>query len=84
MQKAPCGLVINMQKATRPGHKHTEKERPHMRKTRAFLSFLTTAFLSLSAALCPLVLSCNGNGGTGDMDGDTYTPGGVGGGVLPK
>ena len=52
-----------------------------MRKTRAFLSFLTTAFFTLSAALCPLVLSCNGNGGTGDMDGDTYNPGG---GVFRK
>ena len=49
-----------------------------MRKTRAFLSFLTTAFFTLSAALCPLVLSCNGNGGTSEMDGDIYNPGGGG------
>ena len=50
-----------------------------MPRTKSFL-------ITMAAVLCLLsaFMSCNGNGGTGDMDGDTYTPGGVGGGVLPK
>ncbi len=46
-----------------------------MRKTRTFPSILTATFLFLSALLCPLVLSCSGNGSASNMDGDIYTPG---------
>ena len=49
-----------------------------MRKTRTFPSILTATFLFLSALLCPLVLSCSGNGGASNMDGDIYIPGGGG------
>ena len=47
-----------------------------MRKTRSFPSILTATFLFLSALLCPLVMSCNGTGGTSDSEGETYVPGG--------
>ena len=47
-----------------------------MLKTKAFLTVLTGAVLMALA-----FMSCNGNGGTSDMDGDTYNPGG---GVFRK
>ena len=51
-----------------------------MRKSRSFLPMLTASFFTLTALLCPLATSCNGNGGTSEMDGDIYTP--FGGGYL--
>lgn len=47
-----------------------------MRQSRNFLPMLTAIFFSLAALLCPLVMSCNGTGGTSDSEGETYVPGG--------
>ncbi len=44
-----------------------------MHKSRTFLSMVTASFLSLPVLLCPLTVSCNGNGCATDIDGDTYT-----------
>ena len=49
-----------------------------MLRTKSSLTVLTAAVL----CLMPAIMSCNGNGGTGDMDGGTYNPGGGGGGIL--
>ncbi|MCR5621833.1 MAG: leucine-rich repeat domain-containing protein [Treponema sp.] len=49
-----------------------------MCKSRTFIPMLTASFLSLAAVLCPLVLSCSGNGSAIDMDDETYIPGGGG------
>lgn len=49
-----------------------------MQKLRQFLPILTATLLSLTALIFPIgIISCNGNGGTSDMYGDVYTPGGT-------
>ena len=52
-----------------------------MPKPRTFLHILSTTFIAMSAVLCPLVLSCSGNGGVSNMEGDIYNPMGGGSGT---
>ena len=48
-----------------------------MQRTKSFI-MTTAAVLCLMSA----IISCNGNGGTSDMEGETYTP--AGGGIRKQ
>ena len=50
-----------------------------MPRLQTFLSIFMGASLALASFIA---LSCNGNGGSSCSEGEIYTPGGAGGGLL--